>query len=158
MKTLLSILLVLFFASTAYGSSLSIAPPKNVLSLTATDVTVTNTTVETTIFSKTVPANALGTINSLSLTLLCNISDDGDRTITVRMKYGSTTLAGADILSKTGDTNEAFVFRPRLDADGTTSSQIGYLFYKGTIQVVVAVLEIFPRLLGVLLLKIQQQT
>jgi len=61
---------------------------------TLTDVTVASSITETDLLSYTVPANALGTANIIEFKLFVSDFDiDDTKTITLRLKYGGTTLS-----------------------------------------------------------------
>ena len=62
-----------------------------IIAVDATQVDVGDTTVETTIFSATVPANTIQADKWVVLKILGNIQTDGSNTITVRVKFGGTT-------------------------------------------------------------------
>jgi len=57
-----------------------------------TNQTVSNTTVETEIFSDTIPANKLGTTKGFRLTLLGQIYISIQEDFTMRVKFGGTTI------------------------------------------------------------------
>ena len=100
------------------------------------DVTVGNTTTETSIYSKTITASDLGTTGGLRLRLLGTWLNNspGGRTMTMRLKFGSTTLAAIGFaLSAAASTG-------RYDIDfvlfnTSTSAQLGNVFggfYRGS--------------------------
>jgi hypothetical protein len=103
------------------------------LNKTATDVTVTNTTTETTIFSSTVPANSLGTANRLRLTIHGDHRSDNCEdscSYLVRLKYGGTTVAAYNFAASPGITAPTR-FEFLLSADGATNSQLGLMSLVG---------------------------
>ncbi len=105
-----------------------------VLDQTATDVTVGNTTTETTVYSKSIPGGTLGTVGKLRLTLHWrqknNAGGDGI-SLTVRCKFGATTL----ITENTGDINmtafgdQTSIFE--LMADMVTNAQLAKSLHIG---------------------------
>lgn len=63
------------------------------LSIIATDNDVTNTNVETDLFSFSVPADTLGTDNALRLKMTGTLAaNSGSATITIKVYYGSTIM------------------------------------------------------------------
>lgn len=69
------------------------------VSFQTTQVTVSNTTVETTLFTLTLAANTLGTANAVKITGLCStfrLQNNGN-TATFKLYYGTTVIATAVI-------------------------------------------------------------
>lgn len=64
-----------------------------VLDRTVTDSDVTNTTTETTVFTKTIPANAMSTNRVLHLIFIADYLNNNatSATLTIRIKFGGTT-------------------------------------------------------------------
>lgn len=95
----------------------------------ATEITVGNTTTETTLFDVSIPANRLGTNNAVRFKIfLSNYSQPGtgDKPV-FRLKFGSTTVATLDISEDNNNTItglqgwlEGFIV-----ADGSASAQKG---------------------------------
>lgn len=109
-----------------YDSITDIVGNTGVIRTTSADVTVVNTTTETTIFTFTIPANTLGTDNSTRLFIQGRVTDNtggGAQLLTVRLKYGATTVATRIIESVTGITDQGYPFMFALMADGATNAQ-----------------------------------
>jgi hypothetical protein len=69
-----------------------------VLDQTATDVTVGNTTTETTVYTKSIPGGTLGTVGKLRLTIHWRMKQHAAGTMaTLRLKYGATTVISESI-------------------------------------------------------------
>lgn len=70
--------------------------PMRVLSQSGTQIDVVNTAVETDILSYSLAGNTLGSHGSLRLTLLCDYLNNtgSNRTLTVKVKLGATTMWG----------------------------------------------------------------
>ncbi|MCR4307111.1 MAG: hypothetical protein NUV80_00965 [Candidatus Berkelbacteria bacterium] len=66
------------------------ARPK--LDIVTTDVVVSNTAVETTLWSKTVPGGTLGTNNGIHVKLFADVYGSLSESVTFRIKYGATTM------------------------------------------------------------------
>jgi hypothetical protein len=105
-----------------------------VLDQTATDVTVGNTTTETTVYSKSIPGGTLGTVGKLRLTIHWrqkNHAGGDGISLTVRYKFGATTL----ITENTGDINmtafgdQTSIFE--LMADTATNTQLAKSLHIG---------------------------
>ncbi len=89
-----------------------------------------NTSGEITLYTYSVPSNTLGTNKALRVTVAGTYlnSTGGNRTLTVRFKYGGSTFAGRG--SGNIGTNAAtgnFLFTAILAATGATNSQHGYM-------------------------------
>jgi hypothetical protein len=91
-------------------------------------VEVVNTTSETTIYSFDVPANTLGTNRWIRVSFFGTILNNttGARDITIRVKYGATTVAQQTITNP-GDNVNLFGYKldVYLAAAGSTNSQKG---------------------------------
>lgn len=101
------------------------------ITLATSVLTVTNTSAETAILTATVPANTLGTGNGILFNIPVNtlkISNNPGRTLTLRLKYGSTTIVthtatqGASALSDMSGTISGYLF-----ANAATNAQVGSL-------------------------------
>lgn len=70
----------------------------------ASDIAVTNTTTETTIYTKSITGGDLNTVGGLRLRLFCTVANasGNNRTITLRIKFGSTTIVSPVITVATG--------------------------------------------------------
>lgn len=96
-----------------------------------TDVTVTGTTSETTLYTVSVAGGTLGTNNAIEGRI--NLSSIGgpnaDRTWTIRLKYGGSTIATAPLgpVSLFSSTNSSGWIDFRVIAAGATNSQEGYV-------------------------------
>jgi hypothetical protein len=91
-------------------------------------VTVSNTTTETDLINVTVPANALGTSNAIAITLPLPTFNFVSlvHAITLRIKYGSTTIASTTLTNNSGgNINTSGHMTAYLFADGSTSAQDG---------------------------------
>ena len=91
-------------------------------------VTVTNTTTETSIFSFSIPANTLGPNRLLRVniggTYLNN--SGGIRTLTIRLKYGATTVASFARTITEVNPVAGFIFDLYLCGDDSNSAQKGW--------------------------------
>ena len=128
MKTFLSIFLALFLATNVYGSSLTFSTDLSTatLDVEATDVTITNTTIETSIYSFSIPANELGTENRIRLVVLGQVNKGaGAGSFTLRFKYGATTLTSQSITVVSNATNEPYFIEGFLVGDDATNAQLG---------------------------------
>ncbi len=101
----------------------------NLLDISVAEVTVSNTTTETSIYSFSIPANTLGVDNALDLFLEGTIQNTsgGGGNIRVRVKYGGTTIFD-DNPSVSNGTNELYVINARIFADGAENAQKGALY------------------------------
>ena len=107
-------------------------PGVAILDRVTADTTVANTTVETTLYTVSVPGGTLSTNRRLRLGLLCQwgYSINDTVTVTLRLKYGATTIAS---IANGGDgTNVAVTagglkIEACVSGDGATGSQVGLL-------------------------------
>ena len=120
------------FIQTSGSGALSFTGAVSTLNLSTSDVTVTNTTTETNLYSFTVTGGTLGTDKSLILVI--DISDfDGAASaiLTLRLKYGGTTIA---VLTSTADptayTNSTGRIVVTLRGDGATNAQLGSMSFE----------------------------
>lgn len=92
------------------------------IDVNTTEVQITNSSTETTLFSVSIPGGTLGTNNAIKFRLNIEDFDKGGRTLTFNMKYGSTTVA---TMVTDGDvfTNGAGYLEGYLVADGATNVQ-----------------------------------
>lgn len=105
-------------------------PPGSKISTSTTDVEVKSTTTETTLYSFSVPGGTLGTNNVIHLRIwlkLLRKNQDTDN-LTIRLKYGATTIASFSTggLTSFNDFNAGLI-EGWLFGAGTTSSQEGEL-------------------------------
>ncbi len=95
----------------------------SIINLNTTPVTLTNTTVETTLASATLPGNTLGTGGVLRYRLFISDFDDGANDLIFRVKIGATTLITATAgMSGTSDDRNGFI-DIFIYANGSASSQ-----------------------------------
>ena len=98
-----------------------------------TDVIVSNTTTETNIFSTSIGADVMGTTNAIRIKIY--VTDLGieeslapESQLTLRLKYGATTLASVVVTSETTQLSGAKgVIEAFLLEAGTTASQDGFI-------------------------------
>lgn len=94
------------------------------------DITITNTVTETDIIPATqIDANSLGSHKSIHARILCNINHGIVGTLTIRAKYGSTTIATCTFPEGTVTASKPVVIDIYLSANGGTSAQ--YCIIKG---------------------------
>lgn len=92
------------------------------------NTTVTNTNVETNVYSQQIDANTLSTNNAVRLRLHVSDFDIGDNdTMTIRCKYGATTLVSVGITEAHGaaKTNMKGWINFDLLANAATNAQVG---------------------------------
>lgn len=112
-------------ASTAYVDA---ALGVKKLAISTTDVTISNTTTETTLFTVSVPGGTLLTNNGIRIKMFVSgISLDSSRTMTIRLKFGSTTITSIAPSATGGVTNKPGYFDFFILANGSTSSQKGII-------------------------------
>ena len=92
------------------------------IAIDLTDVTITNSTSETTLFTTSIPANTFGTNNGIKARLHLQ-SVTANSTYTLRLKYGATTMVTIASINHTGDVVVDIVIL----ADGATNVQEGQL-------------------------------
>ncbi len=90
--------------------------------------TISNSSAETTIYSKTIAGGLLGTNSKIRLTLSGKYTNTvgADNTL-VRVKYGGTTLATTPNLGIAVNTNDFVFLQILLAADSATSSQLAVI-------------------------------
>lgn len=123
--------------STNSGGAISIASSggggSSLLRLYGGFVAVSNSVVETTLLTGTIPANTFGTTKSLlfeSFGDYFNFSG-GSRSIQIKMKYGGVTLIDATTAVVTSQANHRAVFiRGMLGNSSANNSQVGQLKYE----------------------------
>lgn len=110
------------------------SPAATKIEVDATEITVANTVTETTLFDCTVPGGTLSTSNAVKIRIfLSSFSCQNSNTLTLKLKYGSTTLVTAVNNVNTFGTNVASLkgwVDAYLIADGGTSAQKGVLWYE----------------------------
>lgn len=122
----------LVIARSGANNKLDVEDLVGVQNQVATDVTVVNTTTETSIYSYSVPAATLDTNRLLRLTIFGDIlANSGTPNLTVRVKFGGTTIyADATANFSASATRRPFFFQILLAGDGATNAQVlgGWLF------------------------------
>lgn len=106
-----------------------------ILDKVTANTTVSGTTAETTLYSKSVAGGTLSTSNSLRLTVRITDLDLADaESVILRFKYGGTTLASVTITNSTGGTvsNVQLRLTGTVNADGATNAQLGDLWVAST--------------------------
>lgn len=117
------------FTLAQLNTAISDADVPSVPNKVTANTTVTNTTVETTLYTFSVPGGTLSTDNTLRLTLFGSLDGvAGSSNITIRLKYGAATLTTA-VFSR-GGSNQGFELVAHLSGDGTTSAQAGSLRFQ----------------------------
>lgn len=97
-----------------------------------TDVTLTASTTETTLFTLTVPGNALGSTGCVSGKIyLSSVGVNNGASLTLRLKYGGTTIATASATSN-GTTSMAGEITFDVINASATNSQEGSIFMKAS--------------------------
>lgn len=103
------------------------------------DTTVGNTVTETTVYTFSVGGGTLSTANALRLSLVGIVQGQtaiaAVQSLTIRLKYGVTTVATATFIAANGDgtdytqlpANSALNIIADLRADGATNAQVGML-------------------------------
>lgn len=130
----------------ATGAKLVITPAKlatylptvisGKIEVDATEITVSNTNVETTLFDCTVPANTLSTNNAIRVTIyLSDFQCNSAGALTIRLKYGGTTVAST-VMTTTGATSSNIDLNGALITglivgDGATNVQKGFIMFVG---------------------------
>lgn len=99
-------------------------------------VALTNTS-ETTILTKSIDAGLLGTANALDITIEGTFGNTSGTapTITLKLKYGATTLVTAvsSAARNATYTNVTYHLKLRLAANAATNAQKGWVWFDGTI-------------------------
>lgn len=117
-----------FRADSAQSTGVKWVPTSRILALLNTPVTVANTTTETTLLTATVPANTLSTTNEIIGEILISDLDveaSADDNLTLRLKYGTTTLCSVEVRNGSGDTDIRGILKFRLSANAATNAQKG---------------------------------
>ncbi len=97
-----------------------------ILDRVTADTTVVNTTTETIIYTFSVPANIMSDDRKLRLQLLTEVTDNtggGAQVLTVRLKFGATTLSTKTIGTSTGSTDVGYPIEGLVVNDGATNAQ-----------------------------------
>jgi len=108
-----------------------------VLDKVTTNVVVTNTVTEINIYSKSIDANSLSTNNALRLTIFGTHLENGvgSDTVTIRYKYGATTLITQIVATWTdGATANRQFIQFVLAGDAATNAQIARAWWIGVID------------------------
>lgn len=101
----------------------------SVLDRDSTTVSVNTTTVETTVYSFSVPADTLGTDKFIILKMAGTFQNNsgGSRLTTIRFKYGSTTFTAPARTTAGPASAEGFEGSFYITADGATNVQRGWM-------------------------------
>jgi len=83
--------------------------------------TVSGTTSETTVYTYTVPGGTLSTNKMIRLTAMGKMQGSVSQTVTVRIKYGTTTIGSYDISATS--TTYGFLINASISARNATNSQ-----------------------------------
>lgn len=103
--------------------------PIVVLDETPLDVSVGNTTVETTLYKKPIPGGSLGTSDKVRLDLLSKVrrGENSASTLTLRFKYGETIVVAVRNIAPTSeDFISDLLIHFELVGKGSTNFQLGY--------------------------------
>ena len=99
-----------------------------ILNHTTTPVTVGNTATETSIYSFSVPGGSLSTNRRIGVKLFGKWSGDGSHALTIRAKYGATTICSLEYFNSGGTpSNAPFNIQFDLTSSGATGTQNGFL-------------------------------
>ena len=99
-----------------------------ILNHTTTPVTVGDTVTETSIYSFSVPGGSLSTNRRIGVKLFGKWSGDGLYTLTIRAKYGATTICSLEYINSGGfPSNAPFNIQFDLTGSGATGTQNGFL-------------------------------
>jgi len=100
--------------------------------INTTSVTFSATTVETTLFTVSIPGGTLSTNNGLRFTILVSDFDytNNPTTITIRMKYGATTIATTATTTTAGASNVTALITGMILANNSASAQIGMVNFE----------------------------
>lgn len=91
-----------------------------------TDLTVANTITETDIFTHSVAANSMGTTGMLMLNLVASLLDNATGVLTVRVKFGGTTIFQDDFVAFANSVDRHPIFMELwLANQGATNDQTG---------------------------------
>ena len=99
-----------------------------ILNHTTTPVTVGDTVTETSIYSFSVPGGSLSTNRRIGVKLFGKWSGDGSHVLTIRAKYGATTICSLEYINSGGfPSNAPFNIQFDLTSSGATGTQNGFL-------------------------------
>ena len=99
-----------------------------ILNHTTTPVTVGDTVTETSIYSFSVTGGSLSTNRRIGVKLFGKWSGDGSHALTIRAKYGATTICSLEYLNSGGTpSNAPFNIQFDLTSSGATGTQNGFL-------------------------------
>jgi len=102
----------------------------NLLDSSNTDVSLSNTN-ETTLYSFSLPANTLGTDKGIRIRVPLSVLEvTATKTQTIRLKYGSTTLATV-VMDEAIDTGWGGFIEAELFANAATDAQFGFVTVGG---------------------------
>lgn len=94
---------------------------------TFSTTTVSNSALETTIWQMTVPGGLLGTLREIHVDLYNSLARTGTPTITVKLKYGGSTLCTLTGYTTNASAAHPHMLRAKLVALNSKTSQLGYL-------------------------------
>lgn len=99
-----------------------------ILNHTTTPVTVGDTVTETSIYSFSVTGGSLSTNRRIGVKLFGKWSGDGSHALTIRAKYGATTICSLEYFNSGGTpSNAPFNIQFDLTSSGATGTQNGFL-------------------------------
>lgn len=105
---------------------------KMLVDLNVTAVAVNNTTTETTLYSYSLPANSLGKRGMAVVTVFIDdFEHDETTTLTIRFKYGSTTVGTISFSPADNTENQELKVVGTLVSNNSTSSQKSFLSCEG---------------------------
>lgn len=115
-----------------------VASPK--IFTTITPVVIASSTVETTLFTTTVPANVMGTTNAVYFKMFVNpVGLTDTKTLTLRLKYGGSTVTTMTLTQSGASSTSDGYIDGYLVEGGATNSQRGSLgFFGGPAELVSA--------------------
>jgi hypothetical protein len=103
------------------------------LDKTVTTETIASTTVETALYSVSIPANTLGTRKSIKFKLIGDYlnSTGSAANLTIRVTYGATTVASTGVVSVATNANRrALVIEGEISARGATNEQVSFVEFQ----------------------------
>lgn len=97
------------------------------LNIKTTDVTVANTTTETSVYSFLLPGGSLGTTNKAKWEMSGKIGFAAGASLTVRAYYGGALIASCTVASSASGSNKGLAICVKLSGDGSVSAQFGII-------------------------------
>jgi hypothetical protein len=100
-----------------------------ILGLTSTDVVISNTVAETTLYSQLIDGGTLDTENTLRWQIQGKIGFNGADGLTTKLKYGGTLVASCIVRSGVNNprANNGLFIEAKLSGDGSINSQHGLI-------------------------------